>query len=387
MLRIYLDFNATTPLRPEVWEAMQPYLCKYFGNPSSVHWAGREARRGVEEAREKVALLIGAEPEEVLFTSGGTESNNLALFGVARALKDRGRHVVTTAVEHSSILAPLRALEGEGFTVTFLPVDPEGRVSPDLVAETLRPDTILLSVGLANNEVGTLQPVDEIGRLARKRGVVFHTDAVQAAGKLPLDVKDLQVDLLSLSAHKIYGPKGVGALYVRKGVPLTPLHCGGPQEWEKRAGTENVAGVVGFGEASRLARQELEGTASRCWALTEKLWQGLKEKVPGIRLNSPLSGRLSNTLNLSFPGARGEGLMMGLDLEGIAVSTGSACAAGAIEPSHVLLAMGKNEEEASSALRFSLGKDTTEEEVETVLEVLPRVLERICRVQAGGGRI
>lgn len=384
-LRIYLDHNATTPLRLEAWEVMQLYSRERFGNPASAHWAGRQARRGLEEAREQVAALIGARPEEMLFTSGGTESNNLALAGVARALQVQGRHIVTTAVEHSSVLETLRALEREGFAVTFLPVDDEGRVDAGAVAGALRSDTILVSIALANNEVGTIQPIHEISCLTRSRGVLLHTDAVQAAGKLPMDVSALGVDLLSLSAHKIYGPKGVGALYVRRGVSLAPLQHGGPQERERRAGTENVAGLVGFGEAARLACQELEETMARCSYLTERLWQGLQRNVPGVKLNGPFTGRLANTLNVGFPGVMGESLMMGLDLEGIAVSTGSACAAGAVEPSHVILAMGRTDEEAKSAVRFSLGKDTTEAEIDTVLKILPGVVERICRVQSRRG--
>lgn len=335
-LRIYLDHNATTPLRSEVWEAMQPYFHEYFGNPASAHWAGRQARRGLEEAREQVATLIGARSEEVLFTSGGTESNNLALVGVARALKAQGQHIITTTVEHSSILETLRALEREGFTVTFLPVDNEGTVSAATVAETLRSDTILVSIALANNEVGAIQPIQQISYLTGSKGILLHTDAVQAAGKLPINMSALGVDLLSLSAHKIYGPKGVGALFVRQGVLLAPLHYGGPQERERRAGTENVAGLVGFGKAAWLACQELEETTARCSNLTEKLWQGLHKEVAGIKLNGPLTGRLANTLNVGFSGVVGESLMMGLDLAGIAVSTGSACAAGAVEPSHVI---------------------------------------------------
>ena len=379
MQRIYLDYNATTPLRSEVLEAMLPYLQLHFGNPSSVHWAGRQAKHGVEEAREQIAAFLHCRPAEVLFTSGGTESNNLALAGVLNATRHKGRHVITTAIEHSSILEPLDALIKEGATVTILPVSNEGRVSADDLVATLQPETVLVSISLANHEIGTIQPIAALSRIVRERGICFHVDAVQAAGKLPLDVNSLGVDLLSLSGHKIYGPKGVGALYVRRGTALDPILRGGPQEREKRAGTENVAAAVGFGVAATLAAQELEAHAAHCCSLTSTLYEGIVQNVPGTLLNSPTQHRLSNTLNIGFSDATGEGLMMGLDLAGIAVSTGSACAAGSLEPSHVLLALGRNTEEAKSALRFSVGKETTGQEIDRVLEVLPQVVERVRR--------
>jgi cysteine desulfurase len=377
MQTIYLDYNATTPVRPEVQEAMLPYLNAHFGNPSSVHWAGRRAKQGLEEARERVAALIKARPAEVLFTSGGTESNNLALCGVLRATGGKSPHVVTTAIEHSSILEPLRMLADEGFTVTTLPVDHQGRVRAEDLAAALRPETTLVSIGLANHEVGTIQPIAALSRGIHERDVLLHVDAVQAAGKLPLDVDSLGVDLLSLSAHKIYGPKGVGALYVRKGINLRPLLGGGAQEREKRPGTENVAAVVGFGVAATLAAQELECQAAHCFRLTSRLWKGIQATVSQVSLNGPEHDRLVNTLNVGFAGAAGEGLLMGLDLAGIAVSTGSACAAGSIEPSHVLLALGCDEAAAKSAIRFSVGKDTTEQDLDRVLEVLPRIVNRV----------
>lgn len=377
MPRIYLDYNATTPVRPEVLEAMMPYLQTYFGNPSSIHWAGRQAKHGVEEAREQVAAFLHCRPAEILFTSGGTESNNLALVGVVNATRRKGNHVITTAIEHSSILEPLDTLAKEGVTVTVLPVSDGGRVSADDLAAALRPETTLVSISLANQEIGTIQPIAALNRIVRERGICFHVDAVQAAGKLPLDVNSLGVDLLSLSAHKISGPKGVGALYVRKGTTLTPLLHGGSQEREKRAGTENVAAIVGFGVAALLAAQELETHAAHCLDLTRKLYEGIVQTVSGTFLHSPTHHRLPNTLNVGFSDATGEGLMMGLDLAGIAVSTGSACAAGSLEPSHVLLALGRTTEEAKSALRFSVGKETTEQEIDRVLEVLPQVVERI----------
>ncbi len=376
---IYLDYNATTPLRPEVLEAMLPYFQRHFGNPSSVHGAGRQAKQGVEEARERIAEFLHCRPAEVLFTSGGTESNNLALTGVRDALRHKGSHIITTAIEHSSILEPLDALATEGATITKLSVNGEGRVNADELAAALRPDTVLVSISLANHEIGTIQPIAELSRLTRARDIYFHVDAVQAAGKMPLDVMSLGVDLLSLSAHKISGPKGVGALYVRKGTRLSPLLRGGPQEREKRAGTENVAAIVGFAVAATVAARELEMSVAHCGQLLQQLWDGIVQRVPGAVLNSPTHQRLPNTLNVGFSDATGEGLLMGLDLAGIAVSTGSACAAGSLEPSHVLLALGRSAEEAKGALRFSVGKETTAQEIDRVLEVLPQVVERVRR--------
>ncbi len=374
---IYLDYNATTPLRPEVLEAMLPYFQRHFGNPSSVHGAGRQAKQGVEEARERIAEFLHCRPAEVLFTSGGTESNNLALTGVRDALRHKGSHIITTAIEHSSILEPLDALAAEGATVTILLVNGEGRVSADDLVAALQPDTVLVSISLANHEIGTIQPIAELSRLTRARDIYFHVDAVQSAGKMPLDVISLGVDLLSLSAHKISGPKGVGALYVRKGTRLSPLLRGGPQEREKRAGTENVAAIVGFAVAATVAARELEMSVAHCGQLLQQLWDGIVQRIPGAVLNSPTHQRLPNTLNVGFSDATGEGLMMGLDLAGIAVSTGSACAAGSLEPSHVLLALGRSTEEAKGALRFSVGKETTAQEIDRVLEVLPQVVERV----------
>jgi cysteine desulfurase len=379
MHSVYLDYNATTPLRPEVVEAMLPYLREHFGNPSSVHWAGRRAKQGLEDAREQVAALLHARPAEILFTSGGTESNNLALRGVLAAARKPKAHIITTAIEHSSILEPLRLLAREGAAVTTLPVNQEGTVSIDDLCAALTPETVLVSIGVANHEIGTIQPIVELSRVIQAHGALLHVDAVQAAGKLPLAVNELGVDLLSLSAHKIYGPKGIGALYVRKGVALHPLLAGGAQEREKRPGTENVAAAVGFGVAATLAAQELESTAAHCLRLTQQLWEGIHAKVSEVAINGALQRRLANTLNVWFAGAAGEGLIMGLDLAGIAVSTGSACAAGSIEPSHVLLALGRDEAAAKSALRFSVGKYTTSQDIERVLAVLPDIVERVRR--------
>lgn len=377
MHSVYLDYNATTPLRPEVLEAMLPYLRESFGNPSSAHWAGRQAKRGLEDAREQVAAFLHARPAEVLFTSGGTESNNLALQGILKAAHKPTPHIITTAIEHSSILEPLRVLATEGVAVTTLPVDQEGTVNIERLRTALTSDTALVSIGLANHEIGTIQCIAELSQVTKEHGVPLHVDAVQAAGKLPLDVHQLNVDLLSLSAHKISGPKGIGALYVRKGLSLHPLMSGGAQEREKRPGTENVAAAVGFGVAAACAAREIESTAAHCLQLTQQLWEGIQTNIPQVALNGSVSQRLANTLNVWFIGAAGEGLMMGLDLAGVAVSTGSACAAGSIEPSHVLRALGRDEIAAKSALRFSVGKDTTEQEIEHVLNVLPDVVKRV----------
>ncbi len=377
MRRIYLDHNATTPLRPEVLEAMLPYLQIHFGNPSSIHWAGRRAKQGLETAREQLAVLIHCRPSEILFTSGGTESNNLALVGVLRSARARGSHVVTTAIEHSSILEPLQRMTNSDSSFTLLSVNNEGRVNADDLVSAIRPDTVLVSIGIANHEIGTIQPIAALSRITKERKILLHIDAVQAAGKLPIDVNALGVDLLSLSAHKIYGPKGIGALYVRKGTAITPLMYGGPQEREKRAGTENVAAAVGFGMAAALAAQEVETNAAYYLRLTSKLRDGVLQRIPGTCLNSPAKDCLPNTVNIGFTNATGEGLMMGLDLAGIAVSTGSACAAGSLEPSHVLLALGRDPDAAKGALRFSVGKDTTAADIDHLLDILPGVVERV----------
>ncbi len=377
MHQVYLDHNATTPLRPEVLEAMLPYLHTHFGNPSSVHRTGQRAKKGLEEAREQIAACIRATPAEVVFTSGGTESNSLALWGAARAQTQSKTHIITTPVEHSSVLASVQALTREGFSHTLLPVNSEGRIRADDLAAALRPDTAAVSIGLANPELGTLQPVAACSRLTRQQDVVLHVDAVQATGKLALSMEELGADLVSLSAHKIYGPKGIGALYVRKGTALTPVLRGGPQEREKRAGTENVAAAVGFGRAVVLAEHERGALSVRLTELTTRLWTGIQDSVPGVVRNTPHQGCLPNTLNLGFSGASGEGLMLGLDLAGIAVSTGSACAAGSVEPSHVLLALGRDARAAKSAIRFSLGKDTTHQDIDCVLDVLPGIVERV----------
>ena len=375
-MRVYLDHNATTPLDPEVLEAMLPYLSERFGNPSSVHSFGREARKALEEARTTVARLIGAaEKEALVFTSGGTEANNFAIKGAAYAYRERGRHLIASAVEHPAVLETLHYLSRDGFDVTLLPVDPEGLLDLEALERAIRQDTILISLMHANNETGVLFPIADVGRITRERGVLFHTDAIQGFGKVPIDVEALGVDLLSLSAHKLYGPKGVGALYIRPGLRMIPLHHGGHQEQEKRGGTTNVAGVVGLARAAELAHARIGEEEERLRFLRDKLEGGILEWIEGVRRNGHPISRLPNTSSLSFEGIDTESLLVGLDLEGIAASSGSACSSGSLKPSHVLKSMGVPEGWAS--LRLSLGRGTTEEEIDYVLEVLPILVERL----------
>jgi cysteine desulfurase len=373
--RVYLDHNATTPLHPAVLAAMLPYLTERFGNPSSIHAFGRQARAGLDEARARVAGLIGARPEEIVFTSGGTEADHLALHGVAAARG--GGHVVTSAVEHPAVLRSCAALERAGCAVSYLPVDGEGRVDPDAVARALRPDTILVSVMHANPEVGTVQPIAEIGRRVRARGVTFHVDAVQSFGKLPIKVDELGVDLLSFSGHKIYGPKGIGGLYVRRGTRMQALLPGGAQERRRRAGTENVAGIVGLGRAAELRGEEMTAEADRLAALRERLWAGLRARVHEIRLTGHPVERLPGTCSVAVRHVDAEALVLGLDLEGIAVSSGSACSSGSVEPSHVLAAMGLSADWALGSIRCSLGRGTTAAEVDRTVEAFAALCARL----------
>jgi cysteine desulfurase len=377
MRRIYMDHNATTPLREEVLQAMLPYLREEYGNASSLHHFGIQARRAVERARESVAAALGAQPREIVFTGCGTESDNQAIKGAAYANRDRGNHIITSRVEHKAVLQTCQYLEKHGFRVTYLPVDAYGVVSPDSVAQAITDQTILVSVMAANNEVGTIQPIADIARVCRERGVPFHTDAVQAVGKLPVDVKELGIDLLSLSAHKFYGPKGVGALVVRKGVRTDPLLHGGHQEWGRRAATENVAGIVGTARVLELRLGEMAAEAERLTALRERLYEGVAARIDHVTLNGHPTQRLPGTLSLSFDFIEGEAIIMGLDLEGIAVSSGSACTSASLEPSHVLLAMGVHPGVAQGSIRFSLGRGNTEADVDTVLEKLPPIVERL----------
>lgn len=377
MRRIYFDHSATTPVHPAVAEEMIRYITGNFGNPSSVHFFGREARKAVEEAREKVAAGIGARPEEIVFTAGGTESDNLAIRGAAYANRGKGAHIITSAVEHHAVLDTCKALEKEGFSLTVLPVDGYGLVSPERVANAITEQTILVTIMHANNEVGTIEPISEIGRLTREKGVLLHTDAVQSMGKIPVEVNSLNVDLLSISGHKIYGPKGVGALYLRRGIRWQPVSQGGGQERKRRPGTENVPGIVALGKAVELAVQDLAGEAARQKILRDQLIQGINDKIPHVRLNGHPEVRLPNHVNFSFEYIEGESLLLSLDLAGVAASSGSACTSGSLQASHVLLAMGIPQEVAHGSLRLTLGRDTTGEDVAYFLEILPGVVERL----------
>ncbi|MDQ7843841.1 MAG: cysteine desulfurase family protein [Armatimonadota bacterium] len=375
-MRVYADHAATTPVDPRVVAAMLPYFSERFGNASSIHAWGQEAREAVERAREILASAIGAAPQEIVFTSGATEADNLALLGAAYAAEHRGKHIVTTAVEHHAVLESCRFLAARGFEITILPVDRFGRVDPDDVRAALRPDTILVSVMHANNEIGTIEPVEEIGRLVRDHGAVMHSDAAQTLGILPVKVDALSVDLLSVSAHKRYGPKGVGALYVRRGTPLARIQHGGAHERNRRAGTENVPGIVGFGEAVRIAEETMAEEAVRLRALRDRLAAGLTA-IPGARRNGDPQAGLPGVLSVSFEGTDSESLLVALDLQGVAASSGSACTSGSLEPSHVLAAIGLPPEAAKGTVRFSLGRGTTPAEVDYLLQVTPEIVARV----------
>ena len=377
MKRIYLDHAATTPTHPEVVKAMLPYFTDAFGNPSSIHSYGQEAKGAVEEARTKVAELIGARSEEIVFTSGGTEADNYALKGVAYANEHKGNHIITSPIEHHAVTEACKFLEKRGFRITCLPVDRYGLVDPQDVKRAITDKTILISVMHASNEVGTIEPVGEIGKIAREARVYFHSDAVQTVGHIPLNVDELKVDLLAISAHKLYGPKGVGALYVRKGTRLVSLMHGGGQEKKRRAGTENVPAIVGLGKAVELARHDLGEEARRLSLLRDKLVKGLGERIDHIHLNGHPSQRLPNNVNASVDFAEGESMVLNLDLEGICVSTGSACSSASLEPSHALLALGLSPEQAHGSLRFSLGRENNEADVERVLEILPGIVAKL----------
>ena len=377
MERIYLDYAATTPSHPEVVKAMLPYFTDAFGNPSSIYSYGQEAKGAIEEARAKIADLIGAQDEEIIFTSGGTEADNFALKGVAFTNEPKGNHIITSAIEHHAVIETCKFLERRGFRVTYLPVDGYGLVAPDDIRKAITDKTVLISIIHANNEIGTIEPINEIGRIAKEAGIYFHTDAVQAVGHIPVDVNELEVDLLSMSAHKLYGPKGVGALFIRKGTKLTPFIHGGEQERKRRASTENVPGIVGFGKAAELAKQEMNEEAERLTYLRDKLIQGLVERIDHTHLNGHPIMRLPNNVNVSVDFVEGESMLLNLDLEGICASTGSACSSSSLEPSHVLLAMGLSHEQAHGSLRLTLGKWSHEEEIGRVLEVLPRIVARL----------
>jgi cysteine desulfurase len=376
--RIYLDHNATTPVAPEVIERMSAVLRDEYGNPSSVHHFGQLAKAVLDEARNAVAALVGADPPEIVFTSGGTEGDNLAIRGVAEALGVTGRrHLITTAIEHEAVLNTVKALGKKAGRVSIVPVDQSGIVSLEAVRAALSDDTALVSVMHANNEIGTVQPIGEIATLVKARGAVFHTDAVQSAGKIPIDVKTLGVDLLSLSAHKFYGPKGVGALWIRRGLRLTPLMTGGKHERSRRAGTENVAGIAGMGVAARLALAHMDDERVRLSALRDRLEAGILREVSGTTVNGDPARRVPNTTNISVDKVEAESLLIGLDLQGIAVSTGSACSSGTLEPSHVLKAMGLSPHRTQNSIRFSLGAATTEADIDRVVAVLPGVVDKL----------
>ena len=382
MRRVYLDHNASTPVHPDVLAAMLPYFSERFGNASSIHGFGREARDGIDVARETIAGFLGVTPEEIVFTSGGTESDNLAVKGVAGARP--GGHVVTTQVEHHAVLRTCQALEKAGHAVTYLPVDGEGLVDPDDLRRALRPDTILISIQTANSETGTMMPVEEIGRIAGERGIPLHVDAVQTFGKLPVSLREPGIALLSMSSHKIYGPKGIGALYIRKGTRMVSVQHGGDHERRRRAGTENVPAIVGFGKAVELRARHMGAEAERVSASRDRLWEGVRRTVPDVRLNGHPTRRLPGTLNMSFHGLEAESLILGLDLKGIGVSAGSACTSGSLEPSYVITAMGVPVDWALGAVQSSLGAGTTVEDIDYVLDVLPVAVQRIRALSPAG---
>ena len=375
MERIYMDNAATTKTDPEVIKAMKPYFTEIYGNPSSFHSFGRAARNAVTEARDKVASLIGAdEAREVIFTSGGTESDNYAIKGIAEKLKEEGKHIITSSVEHHAVLHTCEYLEQNGFDVTYLPVDEDGLVDPADVKDAIREDTILITIMLANNEVGTIQPIPEIAKIAKENDITIHTDAVQAVGSIPVDVNELNVDLLSLSGHKFHSPKGIGALYIRKGTKIEKYLHGGAQERGRRATTENVPGIVGLGKAAEIAEKGLEEKKEKLIHLRDKLIDGILEEIDEVKLNGHRTKRLPNNVNFSLKYIEGESILMKLDLKGVGASSGSACTSGSLDPSHVLLAMGLSHEVAHGSLRLSLSKYSTEEEVDEVLEILPKVV-------------
>ncbi len=375
--KIYLDNSATTPLKREVLDAMMPCLTEEYGNASSIYATGRNARKLLDEARETAAAAIGAKTSEMYFTSCGSESDNWAIKGAAYANKNKGKHIITSSIEHHAVLHTLQYLEKQGFEVTYLPVDSYGMISLDDLKNAIREDTILITIMFANNEIGTIQPIAEIGKIAAEHKILFHTDAVQAVGHVPIDVHALGIDMLSMSAHKIYGPKGVGALYIRNGVKLDNFIHGGAQERGRRAGTENVAGIVGLAKALQLATSNLDENIARMTALRDKLINGIKETIPFCRLNGHPSSRLCNNVNFSFEYIEGESLLLMLDMKGVAASSGSACTSGSLDPSHVLLAIGLKHEIAHGSLRLSLGDFTTEDDINYVLEVLPPIVQRL----------
>lgn len=380
MKRFYLDYAATTPTDPEVIKAMQPYFFEKFGNPSSIHSFGQEAKTALEDARIKVARLIGAKPEEIVFTSGGTESNNFVINGIAGARKDKGNHIITTSIEHHSVLEPCKLLEKQGFRVTYVKVDKDGLVDPDDVKKAITDKTILISVMHANNEIGTIQPIADIGKIAREKEVYFHTDAVQTAGHVPVNVNDLNADLLSFSAHKFYGPKGTGVLFIRKGTRIYNLLRGGDQERGRRASTHNIPGIVGTALALELCSLKMAEEAAFQITLRDKLIKEIPERISESKLNGHPVRRLPNNVNFSISYIEGESMLLNLDMLGLAASTGSACSSTSLEPSHVLLAIGLTHEAAHSSLRFTLGRWSKEEDIDYLLEHLPRIVDTLRKM-------
>ena len=386
-MRIYLDHNATTPVDSAAADAMLRALQHLFGNASSVHYYGQQAKAAIDDARSAVAALLGAEPSEIIFTSGGTEADNFAIRGAAEALELTGRrHLITSGIEHEAVLNTFKALAKRGWRTTVLPLDQTGIVSPDRLREAMTDDTALVSIMHANNEIGTIQPVAELATIAHARGALFHTDAVQSAGKIPVNVRTLGVDLLSVSAHKFYGPKGVGALWAKRGVRLSPFLSGGKQERNRRAGTENVPGVIGMGVAADRAAQKMDAEALRLAALRDRLETGILAAVPNTEVNGSRDARVPNTTNISFDRIEAESLLIALDLEGVAVSTGSACSSGTLEPSHVLKAMNLSSHRAQNSIRFSLGESNDQEQVDKVISILPRIVTKLRSLSAAGSR-
>ena len=381
MDRIYLDYAATAPVLPEVLDAMLPFFVSAYGNPSGIHANGRETRKAVELARRRTAGVLGAESREICFTSGGSESNNLAIQGTAFAMRGKGNHIITSQIEHHSVLNTCRWLEKQGFRVTYLPVDADGTVNPENVRDAIRPETILVSIMTANNEIGTVQPVAQIGEICREKGVTFHTDAVQAVGMLRTDVREMNADLVSLSAHKFHGPKGTGALYIRKGTRLDPLIHGGSQERGLRAGTENVPGIVGLGKAIETAEAEREENAARIRGLRKVLTDRILQNIPGARMNGHPEHRLPGNCHFSFPGTESEALLLRLDLAGISASGGSACTSGSVEPSHVLQAIGLKDEMLHSSIRLTIGRETTLKEIEKTAQILTEIVEDLRKLR------
>jgi len=379
---IYLDNNATTKIDEEVMNAMQPYFTEKYANPSGVYYFAQEVKKDIENARENVAKLLNANPDEVVFTSGGTESDNMAIKGIAFANKEKGKHIITSAIEHHAVLNTCRYLEKNGFEITYLPVDKYGIIDIDMLKKSIRKDTILITVMYANNEIGTIEPIEEIGKIAREKNIYFHTDAVQAAGKIDIDVKKLNVDLLSISAHKFYGPKGIGALYINKKVKIEPILHGGHHEKNRRAGTENVASIIGMGKACEIAIKNLKDQSykMKIKSLRDKLEKEILKNIPEVIVNGSPEKRVDNTLNICIKYIEGESVLINLDFEGICASSGSACTSGSLEPSHVLLALGLPHEIAHGSIRFSLSKYNTEEDIDKVINVLPGIVEKLRNV-------